>query len=1191
MKRFFGTALLPERRRAAPQRHHELREETLRNQAVASDPNLSVWVSANAGTGKTHVLTNRVLRLLLAGTAPERILALTYTKAAAAEMSKRVFQRLAEWTTEGDSDLSSKLTELIGRNPSPEEQRHARQLLARAIETPGGLKVQTIHAFCERLLKRFPLEAAVSPSFTILDDQQRQLLISQAVDAMLGAATADKSGALWAALETAIAYAVDGNFERLLGEALRLCASQKAAPGCDLPAARGPLRSLLGVAQDATQIRLTSALANVLSEGMLPDLMAALRQGSTTDQDRAEDLARARAASTAEGRAAAFESLFLTQGKAPRARLFTRDFASAWPQLATELLSAQVRFVSLHKEQQALTVVEATLALERLSTDVLARYAAAKARLAVLDFDDLVAKAAALLQSSAAVEWVLYKLDGGLDHILVDEAQDTSPVQWQVIRSLAAEFFSGEGARDQARTLFAVGDEKQSIYGFQGAAPSMFAAAGNSFAAAARQAKRAWQQIPLTLSFRSVEPLLQAVDQIFATPTRTPGVGTSDKPIEHVAHRFGHAGLIEIWPLQKSAAADDTPAWAPLAEARLTHPVTRLAGRIADTIKTWLDTGERLHSQDRPVCAGDILILVRKRMPFAPAMVSALKARRIGVAGADRLVLTEQIAVEDLIALGDFILLPEDDLALAALLKSPLFGLSDDDLLRLAHGRAGSLWQALLDGGRRDAAWQAVAERLLSWQAEARQAAPFEFYSAALDRDGGRARMLARLGSEAADPLDEFLNQALSYDTAAPASLQGFLCAIRRSRPEIKRDMEQGRDEVRVMTVHGAKGLEAPIVFLPDTCSTRSGRWPGSLLGLSEPGAPGPLPPFLWPVRGTGGVAAVEAARRAERQADKNELNRLLYVALTRARDRLYIAGFEGLRDAPADCWYNLIKQGLQERLEEKRGLDGGPVWRLESTQTASPETPRGAFGAKTGSVALPAWSQRPAAAPERLVLPLRPSQLAPLTGRQAAAPAETAEPIRREPAVLPPTALLAGHRFLRGNLTHALLEHLPEIGAQHRRAAAAAFLASRAPTLEAKIRAEIVAETLAVLEHPQLAPLFGPNSRAEVPIVAVLAREGSGPPLQLTGKIDRLVQTGDSVLILDYKSNRPPPRDVAAVAESYLLQLAAYASAVSAIFPGTQVRAALLWTDGARIMEIPKALLDAHAQRLWTLDPASLDA
>ncbi|RPI44768.1 MAG: double-strand break repair helicase AddA, partial [Hyphomicrobiaceae bacterium] len=494
VKRFFGTALLPERRRAAPQRHHELREETLRNQAVASDPNLSVWVSANAGTGKTHVLTNRVLRLLLAGTAPERILALTYTKAAAAEMSKRVFQRLAEWTTESDSDLSSKLTELIGRNPSPEEQRHARQLLARAIETPGGLKVQTIHAFCERLLKRFPLEAAVSPSFTILDDQQRQLLISQAVDAMLGAATADKSGALWAALETAIAYAVDGNFERLLGEALRLCASQKAAPGCELPAARGPLRSLLGVAQDATQIRLTSALANVLSEGMLPDLMTALRQGSTTDQDRAEDLARARAASTAEGRAAAFESLFLTQGKATRARLFTRDFASAWPQLATELLSAQVRFVSLHKEQQALTVVEATLALERLSTDVLARYAAAKARLAVLDFDDLVAKAAALLQSSAAVEWVLYKLDGGLDHILVDEAQDTSPVQWQVIRSLAAEFFSGEGARDQARTLFAVGDEKQSIYGFQGAAPSMFAAAGNSFAAAARQAKRAWQQ-------------------------------------------------------------------------------------------------------------------------------------------------------------------------------------------------------------------------------------------------------------------------------------------------------------------------------------------------------------------------------------------------------------------------------------------------------------------------------------------------------------------------------------------------------------------------------------------------------------------------------------------------------------------------------------------------------------------------
>jgi ATP-dependent helicase/nuclease subunit A len=840
----------------------------------------------------------------------------------------------------------------------------------------------------------------------------------------------------------------------------------------------------------------------------------------------------------------------------------------------------------------ALTVAEATLALARLGGDTLARYRAAKARLAVLDFDDLIAKAASLLRSSATVEWVLFKLDGGLDHILVDEAQDTSPVQWQVVRSLAAEFFAGDGARHEARTLFAVGDEKQSIYGFQGAAPTMFAEAGAAFAAAARAAGRSWRQIPLTLSFRTVEPLLGAIDQIFATPTRTPGVGGADRPVAHVAHRHGHAGLLEIWPLEKTAPAEATPAWAPLDEASPTHPVSRLAARIADTIKRWLESGERLASEDRPVRAGDILILVRKRMPFAPAMVSALKARRIAVAGADRLILTEQIAVQDLMALGEVSLLAEDDLALAALLKSPLFDLSDEHLLSLAPGRPGSLWQALIDRGQQDAVWRSLADRLLRWQDEARHLAPFDFYSAVLDRDGMRARLLARLGSEAADPLDEFLNQALAYEAAGPPSLQGFLAAMSQARPEIKRDMEQGRDEVRVMTVHGAKGLEAPIVFLPDTCSTRSGRWPGSLLAVADADAEtGRLPSFLWPVRGTSALAAVEAARQAERQADKNELDRLLYVALTRARDRLYVAGFEGTREAPADCWYHLIRQGLEGRLVETPVGTQRSVWRLESAQTVAPEAMAATLSSSAGGVEAPAWMARPAPAEAAASVPLRPSQLAPLevgaAGRTAPRP-----PPARAPAVLSPQALLQEGRFLRGTLTHALLEHLPAVNRDGWPAAAAALLANRAPELEAKIRAQIIAETLAVLAHPELSALFGPDSRAEVPIVATLPRpDGAGPPLRLTGKIDRLVHTGRAVLIVDYKTNRPPPRRVAEVAETYLLQLAAYRLGVAAIFPGLEIRAALLWTDGARIMEIPALLLDKHAERLWTGGLASLDA
>ncbi|HXE68844.1 MAG TPA: double-strand break repair helicase AddA [Hyphomicrobiaceae bacterium] len=1188
MIRVFGTALARPPKGEAADRHATLRAETLRNQSLASDPTASAWVSANAGTGKTHVLTNRVLRLLLAGTPAERILALTYTKAAAAEMAKRVFQRLAEWTTAADAELDAKLTPLLGRAPTGEDRRLARQLLARTIETPGGLKVETIHAFCERLLKRFPLEAGVAPNFTILDDQQRQGLITQAVDEMLGTATSDKAGPLWSALKGAIAYAVDGNFERLLAEAFGFGDGVEAeADDADLAAREAQLRARLGVRQEATPEGLAQELGGLLSEAEMRDLIAALRLGGKTDQDRAEDLERALGATSTGGRVAAMEACFLTQGKTPRARLATRE--GARPDLAAQLSVAQARFVALHREQMALTVVEATLALAQLSADTLARYRAAKARLAVLDFDDLIAKAASLLRSSAAVEWVLFKLDGGLDHILVDEAQDTSPVQWQVIRSLAAEFFAGAGAREQARTLFAVGDEKQSIYGFQGAAPTMFAEAGSTFAAAARGAGRSWRQIPLTLSFRTVEPLLGAVDQIFATPTRTPGVSGPDKPVAHVAHRFGHAGVLEIWPLEKAAPTEATPAWAPLDEASATHPVTRLAARIADTIKRWLETGERLASEDRPVRAGDILILVRKRVPFAPAMVSALKARRIPVAGADRLILTEQIAVQDLIALGEVSLLPEDDLALAALLKSPLFDLTDEHLISLAPGRAGSLWQALIERGTQHAFWRSVADRLLRWQGEARQLAPFDFYAGVLDRDGMRARMLARLGSEAADPLDEFLNQALAYEAAGPPSLQGFLLAMGQARPEIKRDMEQGRDEVRVMTVHGAKGLEAPIVFLPDTCSTRSGRWPGSLLAVADAEA-GLLPPFLWPVRGTSAVAAVDAARQAERQADKKELDRLLYVALTRARDRLYVAGFEGTREAPADCWYHLVRLGLEGRVVETPVGEKRSVWRLESAQTVAPQAMAQLLSPSVGAVQAPAWMGRRAPAEADAGVPLRPSQLAPL--EDGAAGTKAKRPPPRAPSVLSPHALLEEGRFLRGTLTHALLEHLPAVGRENRLATAAALLASRAPDLDIKIRSQIIAETLTVLEHPELSALFGPDSRAEVPIVATLpSRNGAQPPLRLAGKIDRLVHTGTAVLIVDYKTNRPPPRVVAEVAETYLLQLAAYRLGVAAIFPGLEVRAALLWTDGARIMEIPRLLLDQHAQRLWTGGLASLDA
>ena len=802
-------------------------------------------------------------------------------------------------------------------------------------------------------------------------------------------------------------------------------------------------------------------------------------------------------------------------------------------------------------------------------------------------------KAAGLLSSSEAVEWVLYKLDGGLDHILVDEAQDTSPVQWDVIRALAEEFFSGSGAREVARTLFAVGDEKQSIYSFQGAAPTMFAGMGEAFAHSASLADLELRRVPLNLSFRAVEPLLAAVDSIFADHARTPGVTSSATPIRHVAHRAGHAGLIEIWQTEKPEQVEKCEPWSPLAEATASSPVARLARRIAETIDGWLETSQMLASENRPIRAGDILILVRKRTPFAPAMISALKARGIKVAGADRLVLTDQIAVQDLMALGDFLTLPEDDLALASVLKSPLFGLDDDDLIALAPKRQGFLWQELVARAGTQARFAAAADTLKRWRARADLVPPFEFFSALLDADGMRARMLDRLGAEAADAIDELLNLALAYDDGAAPSLQGFLSWLRQGTRVIKRDMEQGLDEVRVMTVHGAKGLEAPIVFLPDTCSTRSGRPSVSLVELGDdPGTADAPAPFVWPVKGTSDLAPVQRAKTAIASDEAKERNRLLYVALTRARDRLYVAGFEAANAPPADCWYNLIKQGLSDRLEEVATTDGRVVWRIASAQTAKHEADTARTPDATGPVPLPAWARKPAPREPLIAVPLAPSRLAPLESDSEGERVE--RPVGRlaEPAILPPSMLAEDARFLRGTLTHALLEHLPALPRERWAAAAEAFIAGRAAQLPAAVRKGIVAETLAILREPAFAALFGPEARAEVAIVAEIPHpSGRGPALRLAGKIDRLVRDLDSVLIVDYKTNRPPPKDVAQVAEAYLLQLAAYRLAVGHIFAQQRVRAAILWTDGPRIMEIPREILDAAQHRLWQLDPANLDA
>ncbi len=701
------------------------RDETDRAQSNAADPQSSAWVSANAGTGKTHVLTNRVLRLLLAGTRPERILCLTYTKAAAAEMSKRVFDRLASWVTESDKTLAELLAQLTGTKPATATIAHARTLFTSAIELPGGLKVQTIHAFSERLLQRFPLEAGVPPGFKILDDEKGRVLTRRAIDETLEEATGKPEAPIGQALKTAIRYATDSNFDELLTKAIAertwLVAAIRfggAAHADEFTAAEAFLRKTLGVGAKSSEASLVTACANVLADADLRAIRDQLAGGGKTDLKNSQLLGDALAQTSAALRANALRDFFLTGKDEPRASLMTKKLADDRADLLSTAERAQSGFHKLNEERKALAAVEATTALYRLAGAVLQRYSDAKAASGALDFDDLIAKTGSLLKTSDSAEWVLFKLDGGLDHILVDEAQDTSPVQWEIIESLAREFFSGAGARETVRTVFAVGDEKQSIYSFQGAEPEMFDAMGKRFAKLAGEVRAGWRHVPLNLSFRSVRPILEAVDNVFSDPVRTPGLTASPQSIRHIASRFGHAGLIEVWPLETYGETAQGDPWKPLEDTAERAPANRLAERIAATIGDWITRGEMLPSLGRPIRAGDVLILVRKRHPFAIPMVAALKARGIAVAGSDRIQLTEQVAVQDLLTLGDFLTLPEDDLALATVLKSPLFNLTDDDLLAVAPARKGALWKAFLTPGRHS---PTLTRRSRDFEALARQ--------------------------------------------------------------------------------------------------------------------------------------------------------------------------------------------------------------------------------------------------------------------------------------------------------------------------------------------------------------------------------------------------------------------------------------------------------------------------------------
>jgi ATP-dependent helicase/nuclease subunit A len=1142
-------------------------------QLRAADPTQSVWVAASAGSGKTKVLSDRVLSLLLAGVEPSRILCLTFTRAAAAEMANRIAERLRKWTASGDADLARDVRQITGAPPDDARRRLARQLFARVLDTPGGMKIETLHAFCQSLLRRFPLEAELAPHFELLDERSASDLMRDAREEVLAAAKQDGGGSgLAVALAGVTAHAGEEVFAELMqtltAERHRLARLFAVTGG--LTGAVALLRRRLGVAAGETERTIRAAGCDDAALDLLGLRLAADALATGTKTDKARGLVLSRWLAEPGNRAALYKdyrSIYLTADGDIRQKLAGKE-AQQVGGVIDILESEAERLLALEERIRAAIVFEATASLIGLGAAMLDAYRRHKETRALLDYDDLVNHAVALLEREGIAPWVLFKLDGGIDHILIDEAQDTNPEQWEVVRILAGEFFSGEGARPGPRTVFAVGDAKQSIFSFQRADPEGFTGMRAHFSQALRAMGAQLQEVPLTVSFRSTPAVLAAVDAIFARDDARNGVALDGAAIAHQAIRSGQAGLVELWPPVTPHEAETPEPWAPpTTRVGTASPERRLARLIATRIALMTAGAEMLESRGRPIRPGDIMVLVRRRNNFLEELVRELKQRGVPVAGVDRMVLTDQLAVMDLVALGRFLLLPEDDLTLATVLKSPFIGLDEAALFDLAHDRGtATLWSELRRrrGERKDfARAEALLAELLG---RADFVPPHELYADLLGRLGGRRALLGRLGPEAGDPIDEFMNLALAYERAHVPSLQGFLHWLAAGRAEIKRDLDQGgHDQVRIMTVHGAKGLQAPIVFLPDTLGVPQPK--GGLLWrrLDEVELP------IWSPKSAFDEAEATAARAERRFAEMREYRRLLYVALTRAEDRLYACGWQGGKAPTAGNWYELVRNGLGDVGEafafdctaEIGPEDGwaGPGLRLANPQTEPAETPRERAGfAAVAPAPLADWAAAPPPAEPTPPRPLAPSR-----------------PAGDEPPVRSPLGEDDGTRFRRGLLIHKLLEILPEAPAARRPELARRFLARPIHELDPDRQDEIAREVLRLFEDPALAALFGPGSFAELPVAGeIIGADGSARVIH--GQIDRLVIMEQSILIVDYKTNRPPPQAESEVAPLYLRQMATYRAAVRRIYPDKRIDCALLWTDGPRFMPLGQATLDSHA-------------
>ncbi len=1118
-------------------------------QRKASNPLKSVWVQASAGTGKTKVLSDRVLRILLYedNPRPERILCLTYTKAAAVEMKQRISKKLSEWAVMDKQSLDEELISLLGVLPQnindlEKLEAKARRLFAILLDTPGGVKIQTIHSFCQEILKRFPLEAHISPYFEVMDDRSMSDALIDIRKQMLREIELYPDSPLGQSLAYLIANVSEFSFPKILqaitearNKIVGLFRKYKKTE-----AIIAELSRRIGIDAEVTEEQLLHEFVAEIDFEVLSEVRKAwlygAEKGKSSDKSKADKMGYILKSRDVVNNFNKYKSCFLTTENKPFAdkNFATKEAVKFYPDIIDICKNEAFRLEKLMRRIAALRLLLSTKSVLYLAQELIERYNQFKILHSRLDYEDLIVLTKDLLDAPQVPQWVMFKLDGGIDNILIDEAQDTSPNQWAIVKALTSGFFEDVGAGEKIRTIFAVGDKKQSIYSFQGAEPKEFERMRKYFAEMLNESD-VFDTVNLEVSFRSTAAVLDMVNVVFSDELTKRGVVMEDEDITHLPYRIGEAGKIEFWPVFEPIKEEISTEFSlPTERAKTETAQARLAKTIAQKIYDMVESKEELISQKRPLCYKDFLILVQRRNSFVEDVVRACKNVGVLIAGVDKIKLSEQIAVQDLISLGRFLLLPSDDLSLAEVLKSPLFGLNDDDLITICCERgAKTVWSSL--AGNSD--YNEIYKILQNLCNLAEKVRPFELYSYVLNKLKGRQKFIARLGYEAEDGIDEFVNLTLNFEQEHIPDLQGFIDWMLNDDVEIKRELEQSdADAVRLMTVHGSKGLQAPVVILPDLVRVPKINNEAKMLWDDV---------FFYPLGSDDYNDECLQIRGKEREEALEEYRRLLYVALTRAEDRLCLCGYyNGDRSKPKDeSWYKICEKNMKKiGQENSRG-----VIEYFSNQQIEPKAKNKKDNISECELPDWDWIYKEAPVEGALAKPLAPSKL------------EEDD----EPSLFSPLGETNENRYRRGLIIHKLLQFLPDVKCEDTENIILEFLMKNAPYISKIQQKRICDEVLTLINNPQFAPLFSADSKAEVPII------GEVDGKIISGQVDRLVVLNDEIMVVDYKTNRPAATTIKDVASSYIKQLNAYRVLLAKVYPNKKISTYILWTDTAHLMKI----------------------